>query len=71
MPVTVYDEPDGDMPQEVVRVLVPGVKFELYNDSEEAVVSPETGKLVEPATACAPSRSMRTGLPPPRTTTPT
>lgn len=48
VPVTVYDEPDGDMPQEVVRVLVPGVKFELYNDSEEAVVSPETGKLVEP-----------------------
>ena len=48
VPVTVYDEPGGDMPQEVVRVLVPGVKFELYNDSEEAVVSPETGKLVEP-----------------------
>lgn len=48
VPVTVYDEPDGDMPQEVKRILVPGVKFELYNDSEEAVVSPETGKLVEP-----------------------
>ena len=37
------------MPQEVKRVLVPGVKFELYNDSENAIViSPETGKLVEP-----------------------
>ena len=48
VPVTVYDEPDGDMPQEVVRILVPGVKFELYNDSAEAVLSPETGKLVEP-----------------------
>ena len=48
VPVTVYDEPGGDMPQEVKRILVPGVKFELYNDSEEAVVSPETGKLVEP-----------------------
>lgn len=29
-------------------MLVPGVKFELYNDSESAVLSPETGKLVEP-----------------------
>ena len=48
VPVTVYDEPDGDMPQEVVRVLVPGVKFELYNDSAKAVLSPETGRLVEP-----------------------
>ena len=48
VPVTVYDEPDGDMPQEVVRVLVPGVKFELYNDSGNAVLSPVTGKLVEP-----------------------
>lgn len=47
VPVTVYDEPNGDMPQEVKRILVPGVKFELYNNSEEAVVSPETGKLVE------------------------
>lgn len=48
VPVEVYDSPDGDMPQEVVRVLVPGVKFELYNDSESPVLSPETGKLVEP-----------------------
>lgn len=48
VPVTVYDEADGDMPQEVKRILVPGVKFELYNDSESAVLSPETGKLVEP-----------------------
>lgn len=47
VPVEVYDEPDGDMPQEVVRVLVPGVKFEIYNDSENAALSPETGKLVE------------------------
>lgn len=48
VPVEIYDSPNGDMPQEVVRVLVPGVKFELYNDSESAVLSPETGKLVEP-----------------------
>lgn len=48
VPVEIYDEPNSDMPQEVVRVLVPGVKFELYNDSDEAVLSPETGKLVEP-----------------------
>lgn len=48
VPVSIYDEPDGDMPQEVKRVLVPGVKFELYNSSEHAIVSPETGKLVEP-----------------------
>lgn len=41
VPVTVYDEPNGDMPQEVKRILVPGVKFELYNNSEEAVVSGE------------------------------
>lgn len=48
VPVEIYDEPDGNMPQEVVRVLVPGVKFELYNDSESPVLSPESGKLVEP-----------------------
>ena len=48
VPVEIYDSPNGDMPQEVKRVLVPGVKFELYNDSESAVLSPETGKLVEP-----------------------
>lgn len=48
VPVEIYDSPNGDMPQEVKRVLVPGVKFELYNDSAEAVLSPETGKLVEP-----------------------
>lgn len=48
VPVGIYDSPNGDMPQEVKRILVPGVKFELYNDSENAVLSPETGKLVEP-----------------------
>lgn len=48
VPVEIYDSPNGDMPQEVKRVLVPGVKFELYNDSESPVLSPETGKLVEP-----------------------
>lgn len=46
--VTVYSEGDPDMPQETRRVLVPGVKFELYNDSEAPVFSPETGKLVQP-----------------------
>lgn len=48
VPVTVYDEPNGDMPQEVKRVLVPGVKFELYNDSASYVLSPETGDKVAP-----------------------
>lgn len=48
VPVTIYSEPNGDMPQEVKRVLVPGVKFELYNDSESAVLSPETGDKVAP-----------------------
>ena len=48
VPVTIYDEPDGDMPQEVKRVLVPGVKFELYNDSDSLVLSPETGDKVAP-----------------------
>lgn len=48
VPVTVYDEPNGDMPQEVKRILVPGVKFELYNDSASYVLSPETGDKVAP-----------------------
>lgn len=48
VPVTIYDDVTGDMPQEVKRVLVPGVKFELYNDSASPVLSPETGKLVDP-----------------------
>ena len=48
VPVSIYDDVTGDMPQEVKRVLVPGVKFELYNDSESAVLSPETGKAIEP-----------------------
>lgn len=47
VPVTIYSEPNGDMPQEVNRYLVPGVKFELYNASEHPIVSPETGKLVD------------------------
>ena len=48
VPVEVYDGPNGDMPQEVRRVLVPGVKFELYNDSESYVLSPEGGSKVAP-----------------------
>ena len=48
VPVTIYDDVSGDMPQEVKRVLVPGVVFEIYNDSEAAVLSPETGKAVQP-----------------------
>lgn len=47
-PVTIYDEPNGDLPQEVKRVLVPGVKFELYNDSDSYVLSPEDGSKVAP-----------------------
>ena len=48
VPVEIYDEPNGDMPQEVKRVLVPGVKFELYNDSGSNVLSPEDGSKVAP-----------------------
>lgn len=48
VPVTIYDEQDGDMPQEVRRVLVPGVKFELYNDSDSYVLSPEDASKVSP-----------------------
>lgn len=48
VPITIYSEPGGDMPQEVKRVLVPSVKFELINSSEHGIVSPETGKLVQP-----------------------
>ncbi|WP_165249638.1 prealbumin-like fold domain-containing protein, partial [Adlercreutzia sp. ZJ141] len=48
VPTTIYSDPTGDMPQEVERVLVPGVKFELINSSAYPVVSPETGKLVKP-----------------------
>lgn len=48
VPVTIYDDPNGDMPQEVKRILVPGVKFELYNDSASYVLSPETGDKVAP-----------------------
>ncbi len=48
VPVEVYDGPNGDMPQEVKRVLVPGVKFELYNDSDSCVLSPEDGSKVAP-----------------------
>lgn len=34
---TVYSEPDGDMPQEVNRYLVPGVKFERYDGTGNRV----------------------------------
>lgn len=44
-PVTIYD--DADNPQEVKRVLVPGVRFQIINDNDNAVVSPETGDDVE------------------------
>lgn len=43
---TIYSNGDGDMPQEVKRVLVPGVQFQLINDSDHAIVSPETGAEV-------------------------
>ena len=33
VPVTTYSDTNPDMPQEVKRVLVPGVKFELYNEA--------------------------------------
>ena len=48
VPVTIYLDANPDMPQEVKRVLAPGVKFELYNDSESYVLSPEDGSKVAP-----------------------
>lgn len=48
VPVTIYSDTNPDMPQEVKRVLAPGVKFELYNDSENMVLSPEDGSKVLP-----------------------
>ena len=48
VPVTIYSDTNPDMPQEVKRVLAPGVKFELYNDSENYVLSPEDGSKVQP-----------------------
>lgn len=48
VPVTIYSDTNPDMPQEVKRVLAPGVKFELYNDSENPVLSPEDGSKVLP-----------------------
>ena len=48
VPVSIYSEGAGDMPQDVKRVLVPGVEFQLINDSANPVVSPETGEEVEP-----------------------
>lgn len=44
--VEIYDE-NGN-PQETTRVLVEGVRFQLINSSENAVVSPETGEEVAP-----------------------
>jgi len=44
VPVALYDE-DGN-PQEVQRVLAEGVQFQLINDNEGTVVSPETGSEV-------------------------
>lgn len=44
VPVAINDD-DGN-PQEVERVLAEGVQFQLINDSEGTVVSPETGREV-------------------------
>lgn len=48
VPVSIYSEGAGDMPQDVKRVLVPGVEFQLINDSANPIASPETGEEVEP-----------------------
>lgn len=48
VPVSIYSEGTGDMPQDVKRVLVPGIEFQLINDSANPVVSPETGEEVAP-----------------------
>lgn len=44
VPLSIDDEKDN--PQEVERVLVPGVQFQIINDNDNAVVSPTTGKQV-------------------------
>ena len=46
VPVSIYSEGVGDMPQDVKRVLVSGVEFQLINDSANPVTSPETGEGV-------------------------
>ena len=48
VPVSIYSEGAGDMPQDAKRVLVPGVEFQLINDSTNPVTSPETGEEVAP-----------------------
>lgn len=48
VPVEVYGGEEGDEPQEQKRILVPGVKFQLINDTDNSVVSPETGLEVAP-----------------------
>ncbi len=48
VPVSIYSEGAGDMPQDAKRVLVPGVEFQLINDSANPVVSPETGEEIAP-----------------------
>lgn len=48
VPVSIYSEGAGDMPQDVKRVLVPGVEFQLIDDSANPVASPETGEEVAP-----------------------
>ena len=48
VPVSIYSEGAGDMPQDAKRVLVPGVEFQLINDSTNPVASPETGEEVAP-----------------------
>ena len=44
VPVSIYSEGAGDMPQDAKRVLVPGVEFQLINGSTNPVTSPETGE---------------------------
>ena len=41
-------EVNADAPQEQKRVLVPGIKFEIVNDNDQPVVSPEDGETPVP-----------------------
>lgn len=54
VPVSIYSEGAGDMPQDAKRVLVPGVEFQLINDSTNPVTSLKPARRSRPAASCAP-----------------
>lgn len=51
--IEIYGGASNGQPQEQKRILVPGVQFQLINDSPHAIVSPENGQLIQPGeTVC-------------------